>query len=129
MITDLDWVLAERERHRVKAQRNRLRKRQAVTCIATQRLAQIKERAANPEKYSAHIKTGNAIRDGKLMRQPCEVCGKAKAQAHHDDYSKPLEVRWLCVKHHNEHHRKEREAIIIQQFHDRQNQSKKATVQ
>jgi ribosomal protein S27AE len=41
-----------------------------------------------------------------LIKQPCEVCGNLKAQAHHDDYSKPLQVRWLCQKHHTEHHQK-----------------------
>ena len=48
------------------------------------------------------------IAAGILIKQPCEVCGKdTKIEAHHDDYSKPLEVRWLCVYHHNEHHRNE----------------------
>jgi hypothetical protein len=46
------------------------------------------------------------LKRGKLTRQPCEVCG-AVAQMHHDDYSKPLEVRWLCRGHHLEHHRAE----------------------
>jgi len=59
----------------------------------------------NPEKRAAHMAVSNAIRDGKLTKQPCEVCGNERAQAHHDDYSKPLEVRWLCVKHHAEHHK------------------------
>jgi len=59
----------------------------------------------NPVKHAAHIACGNAIRDGKLTRQPCEVCGEVKAQAHHDDYSKPLDVRWLCTTHHAEWHR------------------------
>jgi hypothetical protein len=59
-------------------------------------------------KRSAHIITGNAIRDGKLIKKPCEVCGKKKVDAHHDDYNKPLIVRWLCRKHHMEHHKKER---------------------
>lgn len=58
----------------------------------------------NPVKRAAHIAVGNALRDGELKRQPCEVCG-AMAQAHHDDYSKPLDVRWLCTKHHAEWHK------------------------
>lgn len=58
----------------------------------------------NPEKRAAHQLTWSAIRSGKLIRQPCEVCGGARAQAHHDDYSKPLSVRWLCQVHHSEYH-------------------------
>jgi len=52
----------------------------------------------------AHHKVCQAIIDGKLVKKPCEVCGD-KANAHHDDYSKPLDVRWLCTTHHVEHHR------------------------
>lgn len=60
----------------------------------------------NPEKRASHIILGNAIRDGRITRQACEVCGEIKSEAHHDDYAKPLEVRWLCRKHHAELHRK-----------------------
>ena len=59
----------------------------------------------NPIKRKAQNMADNAIRDGRLVRQPCEVCGAQKAQAHHDDYSKPLDVRWLCTTHHAEWHR------------------------
>lgn len=59
----------------------------------------------NPAKRAAHVEVGNAIRAGKLVRLPCEVCGSARAQAHHDDYTKPLDVRWLCTTHHMEWHR------------------------
>jgi len=41
-----------------------------------------------------------------LEKQPCEVCGATKVEAHHDDYTKPLEVRWLCKRHHSEVHTK-----------------------
>jgi len=44
------------------------------------------------------------VRRGKLERRPCEHCGRA-AQAHHGDYSKPLDVRWLCRAHHLALHR------------------------
>lgn len=63
----------------------------------------------NRIKRAAHVLTGNAIRDGRLIKEPCEVCGATKVDAHHDDYMEPMIVRWLCKKHHDEHHKKERE--------------------
>jgi hypothetical protein len=60
----------------------------------------------NPDKYKARNAVSNAIRDGRLMKQDCEVCGE-KAQAHHEDYSRPLDVRWLCRKHHLAEHDKQ----------------------
>lgn len=56
-----------------------------------------------PTKYKAHNMVNNAIRDGKLFSEPCELCGE-KAHAHHDDYAKPLNVRWLCPDHHKQWH-------------------------
>lgn len=58
----------------------------------------------NPIKRGVHIMTGNAIRDGKISKMPCEVCGCGKVHAHHDDYAKPLDVRWLCALHHKQWH-------------------------
>ena len=58
----------------------------------------------HPKKRAAHIALGNALRDGRIHRQPCEVCKNPKAEAHHDDYNKPLDVRWLCDEHHKQHH-------------------------
>lgn len=60
----------------------------------------------NPEKRKAHLIVGGALKSGKLIRQTCLVCGDEKTEAHHDDYSKPLEVKWLCRKHHAEIHRR-----------------------
>lgn len=56
---------------------------------------------ANPTKRRARSQVAIAIRAGKLTRQPCEVCGAEKADAHHPDYERPLEVRWLCRRHHS----------------------------
>jgi len=65
-----------------------------------------KERTKNYSKNKAKAKSAvsYAIKKGKLIRQPCEKCGAEKTDAHHDDYAKPLEVRWLCRSHHIQWH-------------------------
>lgn len=59
----------------------------------------------NPEVSNAHREVNGALAHGEIERLPCEICGREKAEAHHCDYSKPLEVMWLCKKHHAEWHR------------------------
>ena len=62
-------------------------------------------RASYPAKYKANNAVSNAVRDGKLLREPCEVCGERRnVHGHHDDYAKPLCVRWLCAAHHRQWH-------------------------
>ena len=56
-----------------------------------------------PDRRSANYAVNNAIRDGRLQRLPCWVCGK-KAVAHHPDYDRPLDVVWLCQAHHKQTH-------------------------
>lgn len=56
-------------------------------------------------KQQARSAVGHALRDGRLKRGRCESCGKRRAEAHHDDYEKPLEVRWLCRGCHKARHR------------------------
>jgi len=63
-------------------------------------------RKRNPDKYKAHTAVGNAVRDGRLVKGPCQVCGDQSVHAHHEDYTKPLDVVWLCPKHHSEKHSK-----------------------
>lgn len=60
------------------------------------------------QKFKGAVRelTARKIKQGELIRQPCEVCNTdVDVQAHHDDYMKPLDVRWLCRKHHREHHK------------------------
>ena len=89
-------------KHRVEA-RNAYAKTEAGK--EASRRAKQKYIERNPLKRLAQVMAGNAIRDGRLLKRPCEACGTAKAQAHHDDYSKPLDVRWLCTTHHAEWHK------------------------
>ncbi len=65
-----------------------------------------KYRSRYPERRKAHILVGNAIRDGRLIPKNCEYCGHdTNIHAHHEDYSKPLEVIWLCQRCHGRRHR------------------------
>jgi len=64
----------------------------------------IRERLLEPEKPIARQEVRKAIRHGLLSKSPCEICGDANAVPHHNDYSKPLEVRWLCPQCHQRVH-------------------------
>jgi hypothetical protein len=46
-----------------------------------------------------------AVLNGLLVRGPCEVCGEENTEGHHDDYDRPLDVRWLCKVHHEDLHK------------------------
>ena len=61
-------------------------------------------REKNPDKHFAHIALRNAIRRREIFPRPCEKCGFLFTEGHHCDYSKPLDVKWLCRKHHMEAH-------------------------
>lgn len=68
--------------------------------------AKIKYIERNPVKRAAHNKVWAALRSGRLIRSNCEVCNALEnIHAHHDDYSQPLVVRWLCTMHHNKWHK------------------------
>jgi len=64
----------------------------------------------HPEKCHAYQVVANAIRAGKLIKpDKCEDCPASEnIQAHHEDYSKPYEVNWLCPKCHRKRDRERR---------------------
>lgn len=65
-----------------------------------------------PNKYKAHGTVNRAIRAGKLFVEQCEVCGSTEnIHAHHDNYLKPLNVRWLCSAHHHQWHAENGEGL------------------
>lgn len=72
--------------------------------------------ATTKEARRAHWAVHNAVVRGLLERpDDCEKCGYVgrvtrDIHAHHDDYSKPLDVRWLCSSCHGRHHRALRRA-------------------
>ena len=60
----------------------------------------LKQLELHPERSRAHMIVSNAIARGDIQRIPCIVCGDPKSEGHHQDYSKPLDVLWLCILHH-----------------------------
>lgn len=63
-------------------------------------------RKNHPEFAKAHNAVRTAIIKGALKRMPCEKCGSTlKIHAHHDDYFKPMDIKWLCATHHRARHR------------------------
>ena len=70
-------------------------------------------RKNNPEKYKAHNLVNSAIGCGRLRRpEYCQDCGKKHRyiHAHHEDYSRPLDVIWLCPPCHAKRH-KEKQVV------------------
>lgn len=56
----------------------------------------------HPEKQKARMRIAYQIKTGRMVRPTkCERCNYVcKPHAHHDDYSKPLDVTWLCITCH-----------------------------
>lgn len=47
-----------------------------------------------------------ALKKGIIKRGQCEKCGTSlRIHGHHTDYTEPLKVVWLCLKHHAEVHK------------------------
>ncbi len=60
-------------------------------------------RLRHPDRYKARTSVNNAVRDKKLVKDACCRCGSTnRVEAHHSDYSKPLDIDWVCFKCHRE---------------------------
>lgn len=113
MATDPEWAVKEMDRQLKKERKRRADGKIRKETLEESRIRLLRYRGKNELRRKAHNATSRAISEGLLKKQPCEVCQYPIVEAHHDDYSKPLEVRWLCVKHHNEHHVQERRKAIL----------------
>ena len=102
------WV-AKRDQARVRAyDRKRYREQPHRQNPAAQR---------DPIKLAAARAVSNAVRRGKIVKpSECEECHESfeptHITAHHEDYSKRLDVVWLCHACHARRHRKDDDAFV-----------------
>ena len=101
-------IKKSRQWDRDRYQRDKAKRRAAMAAYmqtpegkAAKQRAQAAYQERDPQRYQAHYTLTNAVRDRRIERQPCAVCGATdRVQGHHNDYSKPLDVVWLCRDHH-----------------------------
>lgn len=77
--------------------------------VRVRKAAQMRGYARNPilaRRMAARRAVREALKRGTLSRGPCRDCGALNVEGHHPDYSKPLEVIWLCRIHHRAEHAK-----------------------
>jgi len=89
----------DREYERMRSVRPEVRARRAEAMRRYQNDPMLRAR------HEARWQVRRAVAAGRLTRGPCETCGEARTQGHHDDYSKPLNVRWLCNSCHRHWHK------------------------
>jgi len=86
--------LSKHNRSEEQRERDRERNRISVAAYA----------ARNQEKIRAKGILNRAVKRGDLTREPCVECGDPDTHGHHTDYSRPLDVVWLCPLHHGRTH-------------------------
>jgi hypothetical protein len=86
-----ELAIKERKRQRLKEQKRRIE-------------GKVKKYPRKASRSKASDAVWNAITSGSIIKKPCQICGNTQVHAHHEDYSKPLDVTWLCIRHHNDRH-------------------------
>lgn len=98
------------------AERDRGSQRYCKACHAAYMRANRPKFSEMPDdaraRASARAYANEYQRRGKLVPKPCELCNSTDVQKHHDDYTKPLAVRWLCRDCHLDLHRSEKRGDV-----------------
>ncbi len=95
-----EFLIRDRQRWKDYYQENKKKVNDRVYTYQTKQ----KETPIGELKFRAGQLIRYLKRKGKIISNPCCICGDENTQGHHPDYSKPLEVAWLCSKHHKEVH-------------------------
>ena len=97
-----NWDESNREKRRELSRKsNKTEKRKIYSKEYRRKLKE-----ENPLQLKAKDAANNAIRAGKIIKKEiCEKCNqKTSLHKHHNDYTKPLEIEWLCASCHRKRH-------------------------
>lgn len=97
---DLLYRIKHHAKRLLYAANYRLNHKEEILVYAREYIRKNKEK--NKDKIYRKVRTKKE--SGSLIPLPCSICGFSPTQAHHPDYSKPLEVIWLCPSHHKQLH-------------------------
>lgn len=86
-----------------KSRKGRLAEKKYLSSEAKKEAAK-RYRLRNASKIRARKLLQYAFKMGRIEKLPCEACGSEESQAHHEDYSKPMDVKWFCNLHHSHVH-------------------------
>lgn len=106
---DREYWAKNKDKKKAKDTRYRLSHRENINANNRRRW---KEDVEFRDKHYIRTCVNRLLREGKITRMPCKICGAEKAEAHHCDYNKPLELMWLCRKHHREWHKRNKATEI-----------------
>jgi ribosomal protein S27AE len=108
-VENIEKILAYDRKRNMRPDRVAARKKYIQTDVgkAAKKRAMDSYAKRYPMAYAARVIFGNAVRDKRVERKTiCSICESTiKVEGHHDDYTKPLEVRWLCEKCHKTWHK------------------------
>jgi ribosomal protein S27AE len=88
-----------------KVKQHNLRRKEKENYREIKQKSKRRWQSLNLEKHNADNKVRYALKMGKMQREPCQGCGSNQAVAHHEDYSKPLDVKWVCEHCHKAVHK------------------------
>src|SRR3990167_7865102 len=93
-------IINKKEYNRIHQQNWRLNNKDRSR--KTQNKSTKRYRQKNKIKVNIRRKLAYAIKIGRIKCSPCQICNNLNSQAHHPDYTKPLEIIWLCPLHHKQ---------------------------
>lgn len=102
-LSELERFMRKRdyERRRSKLPERRQALRAAIRRSVVKHRIEHKDDPDYKQKQAAYCKLQWALHIGSIIRQPCVVCNNPKTHGHHEDYSRPLDVVWLCGSCHS----------------------------